>query len=121
MKTEHAGAKNGGGLRGPRAWAKSLSRQRRRAADHVLERGLLAEAQRTLRPAGTEVAYDDDAYDDDFFFLDDDTYDEVDSLIANAEAVLFANRIPPEHLTGARGCDERQNESGAPCAIYRRR
>ena len=37
IKTEHAGAKNGGGHWGPRAEAKQISRQRRRAADKRAE------------------------------------------------------------------------------------
>jgi len=38
MRTEHAGAKNGGGFWGRRAEAKSASRKRRRANDRALTR-----------------------------------------------------------------------------------
>lgn len=38
MRTEHAGAKNGGGFFGPRADAKRASRKRRRRADHAAVR-----------------------------------------------------------------------------------
>jgi hypothetical protein len=38
MRTEHAGAKNGGGFFGRRAEAKVASRKRRRAADRQLAR-----------------------------------------------------------------------------------
>jgi hypothetical protein len=37
LKTEHAGAKNGGGHRGPRADAKRYSARRRRQQDRALE------------------------------------------------------------------------------------
>lgn len=36
IKTEHAGAKNGGGYWGPRAWAKYISRKKRRREDRRL-------------------------------------------------------------------------------------
>lgn len=38
IKTEHAGAKNGGGHWGPRAEAKALSKSKRRMADKKAER-----------------------------------------------------------------------------------
>lgn len=38
MKTEHAGAKNGGGFWGKRAEAKRASRKRRRQTDKLLEK-----------------------------------------------------------------------------------
>lgn len=39
MKTEHTGAKNGGGFWGPRAEAKRASKKRRRRADRDAVRG----------------------------------------------------------------------------------
>lgn len=38
MRTEHAGAKNGGGFWGPRAEAKRASRKRRRQSERVMEK-----------------------------------------------------------------------------------
>lgn len=49
LKTEHAGAKNGGGYWGPRYFAKEVSRKKRRATDKKLS----AESQRMLEH-GTE-------------------------------------------------------------------
>lgn len=53
-KTEHAGAKNGGGFWGKREEAKQVSRERRRQLDKEIERnaelyGRLADEQKTPR------------------------------------------------------------------------
>jgi len=43
IKTEHAGAKNGGGWWGPRVEAKGKSRRKRRQEDRLLAREALRE------------------------------------------------------------------------------
>lgn len=54
IKTEHAGAKNGGGFHGPRVMAKAMSRGLRREADKV---AVAEESAIYCKECGVETFY----------------------------------------------------------------